>query len=287
MTLPIVIESPAELRTLLREKRRLDQSIGLTPTMGALHAGHLSLVEASKQRCDFSVVTIFVNPTQFAAGEDLERYPRDLQRDQALLAEVGADVIFAPSVDTIYPTGFSTYVAPPRVAGRWEGEQRPDHFRGVATVVLKLFQLAPADWAFFGQKDYQQVQVVRAMVRDLNVPIEISMEPIVREPDGLAMSSRNAYLSESERRRAVALSDALRQVRAAAESGERRTAVLEQRMRERLATDVDCTEYAVLVDADHLEPLDALDRRWAALIAVRIGSTRLIDNTIGDPVPAA
>lgn len=255
--------------------------IGLVPTMGALHEGHLSLVRRAKSENDVCVATIFVNPSQFGPNEDFQRYPRTLDADCALLEQAGCDLVFTPSTDTIYPEGFSTYVNPPAVATRWEGECRPGHFRGVATIVLKLFQLLPAHVAYFGRKDYQQVAVIAAMVRDLGVPIRIEACETVREPDGLAMSSRNRYLSNTERQRSLALHRALSAIQNQLDAGQRNTESLTAIMRKELESGpVDSIDYAVIVDCDSLEPISTIHDRAVALIAARLGNTRLIDNRI-------
>jgi pantoate--beta-alanine ligase len=247
--------------------------------MGALHEGHLSLVRAARAECDFTLATIFVNPTQFGPAEDLDRYPRQLERDLERLAELGVDLVFAPDRDEIYPAGFSTYVEPPAAAEPLEGECRPGHFRGVATVVLKLLNLTAGDVAYFGHKDYQQSVVVRQMVRDLNVPVEIKVCPTIREADGLALSSRNVYLNPEERRRALSLSRSLRRAAVSVEQGERSAAEVRAQMQQVLleggVTDVD---YVAIVDPDTLAPVTRLDVPAIALIAARIGKTRLIDN---------
>lgn len=247
--------------------------------MGALHEGHLSLVAASNRECDFTVVTIFVNPTQFAPHEDFAKYPRTLEADLEKLAAFKVDAVFAPSNEEMYPPGFSTYVEPPAAASPWEGECRPGHFRGVATVVLKLFHAVPADVAYFGHKDYQQSVVIRRMVEDLNLPIEIRVLPTVREPDGLAMSSRNVYLSPQERQRALALSRSLQLAEQSTTQGERSAKTLRERMLETLhsggVTDID---YVAIVDPETLAPVDELTGPAVALIAARVGTTRLIDN---------
>ena len=260
-------------------------TIGLVPTMGALHEGHLSLVSASARRCDHTVATIFVNPTQFGPGEDLGKYPRTLESDLRGLRSAGATAVFTPESEEIYPPGFSTLVQPPKVAQALEGEFRPTHFQGVATIVLKLFQLLPASHAFFGQKDYQQVRVIESMVRDLNVAIKIVSCEIIRDPDGLAMSSRNRYLSQTERRRALRLSIALGKAQEALAGGERDPAAIEQIMRSALLAEgsgngVDLVEYAKVVDSCTLEPIEQIENQAVALIAARVGSTRLIDNCL-------
>ncbi|MFG0289076.1 MAG: pantoate--beta-alanine ligase [Rhodopirellula sp. JB044] len=268
-----------EMRDWCRRQQRSGRTVGLVPTMGALHEGHLSLVRRANAECDCCVTTIFVNPTQFAAGEDLSRYPRPLEEDLDLLRGEGVEAVFLPTDSVMYPEGFGTYVSPPPVARRLEGESRPEHFRGVTTVVTKLFQIIPADAAFFGQKDYQQLRVVEHMVRDLNMPIRIVPCEIVREADGLAMSSRNRYLSESERETALSLSRALDRAAASFESGERNVDSLEQTMKAELAK-CDKVDYAVVADADTLEPLCEIEQRAVVLVAAHVGRTRLIDNRI-------
>lgn len=281
---PPVIASPLDITSLVRAARESGHTIAVVPTMGALHEGHLSLVREAKRVCTFVVTTIFVNPTQFGPQEDLAKYPRTLASDLDLLARERCDLVFAPSNDTMYPPSFSTFVEPPRVASRLEGAIRPGHFRGVATVVLKLFQLVPADVALFGHKDYQQTLVIRHMVRDLNVPIAISVRPTVREPDGLALSSRNAYLNPDERRRAVALSQALFAAEKAVQGGERNADMLRTLMEHTLtAAGVTAIDYVAIADPDTLEELPRLDAPAIALIAARVGSTRLIDNLRLEP----
>lgn len=253
--------------------------------MGALHEGHLSLVRASVARCEATIASIYVNPTQFGPGEDLNHYPRTLERDLELLDAQQVDAVFVPDNEAMYPSGFSTYIDPPSVATSLEGVYRPSHFRGVTTVVAKLFQIMPATHAFFGRKDYQQWKVIAAMARDLNMGIEIVSCEIVREEDGLAMSSRNRYLSESERQRALLLSEALDAVAETVAEGERSTKSLESLMHRILTQGdrvVDDLEYAVVVDSNTLSPIDRIQQSAAALIAARIGKTRLIDNQVID-----
>ncbi len=275
----IVTAEPTELRQAVRQARRQGASIGCIPTMGALHAGHVSLMEASRQRCDFSVVTIFVNPTQFAPQEDLEKYPRPIERDLAACRQAGMDLVFTPQVETMYPPGFSTWVEVTGLTNRLEGASRPTHFRGVTTIVMKLFQLVQPDVAFFGAKDYQQQLVIRRMVRDLNVPVEIVTCPTVRETDGLALSSRNVYLSPQERTSALVLSESLALAESRLRSGTQDIAAIEAEMRKLLdARPGVVTDYAVIVDAETLEPLPRPQPRMTALVAARVGTTRLIDN---------
>lgn len=280
-----ILNTIKQAREFVWNLRRDHATVGLVPTMGALHAGHLSLVHASRDRCDYTVATIFVNPTQFAPGEDLQQYPRTLDADIAGLKDAGADAVFVPDQDEVYPAGYSTSVDPPDVAETLEGEFRPSHFRGVCTVVLKLFQILPTTHAFFGQKDYQQLRVIEAMVGDLNVDVEIVPCAIVRESDGLAMSSRNRYLNQDERKRALRLSLSLSQAEQAYANGERNPAQLENRMRATLLADgpsegVDLIEYATVVDSKSLRPISHPDQPAVALIAARVGNTRLIDNRV-------
>jgi len=281
---PCLVTTAIELRDAVAAARADSKLIGLVPTMGALHEGHLSLVRASLAQCDYTMVTIFVNPTQFGPHEDLGEYPRTLQADLDALAECGADLVFAPTNDAIYPNGFSTYVDPPQVAEPLEGRCRPGHFRGVTTVVLKLFNLAQADVAFFGQKDYQQSLVIRRMVQDLDLPIEIRVCPTVRESDGLAMSSRNRYLSEPEREQALALWRSLKLAVELFAQGERDAETITARMRELFEqADIDRIDYVALTDPETLQPVHQIQASTVALAAAYVGDTRLIDNCrIGD-----
>lgn len=276
-----VLRSPHEIYTQLDFERLSGRRIGLVPTMGALHDGHLSLVKRAKQECDVVATTIFVNPTQFGPNEDFSKYPRTLDADLEKLQTVGCDYVFTPASDSIYAPGHSTYVTAPSVASRWEGEVRPGHFQGVTTIVLKLFMMVPAQVAYFGRKDYQQVAVIKTMVEELNVPIRIVTCDTIREIDGLAMSSRNRYLSDTERHRAIGLSRALKKAEALATSGETSVAVLESAM-EKVLLDapVDSIDYARVVSADQLEPMEQLTAPAVAIIAARVGSTRLIDNAL-------
>ncbi len=281
------LESPQAARQYVLDQRSGGRTVGIVPTMGALHDGHLSLVRLSKAKCDVTIATIFVNPTQFGPGEDLKRYPRDLEKDMSLLGGEGCDAVFTPEVPQMYPEGFSTFVQPPEVGLSLEGKHRPDHFRGVTTIVLKLFNCLPATHAFFGRKDYQQWKVIEAMVRDLDVGIDVLAGGIVREDDGLAMSSRNAYLSTEQRQTALLLSSALQKAKSAFESGQRSIDVLQAEMRQVLAgidsnnAGVDKIDYAVIVDADNLSPIASIENKQAvALIAAWVGKTRLIDNLL-------
>ncbi len=273
-----VIHDPNEIYTQIDFVRRDAKRIGVVPTMGALHDGHLSLVRRAKQDCEICVATIFVNATQFGPNEDLAKYPRTLDSDLKALCAQGCDFVFVPPPDRIYGSGHSTFVEPPSVANRWEGELRPGHFRGVTTIVLKLFHLIPAHIAYFGRKDYQQVAVIRTMVEDLNIPIRIEGCATLREVDGLAMSSRNRYLSKEDRVRALGLWLALSQAQCRLASGEVNGARLEEIMRLELTNSVDSIDYAAIVHPDTMEPLEKVDESAVAIIAARVGSTRLIDN---------
>lgn len=247
--------------------------------MGALHAGHLSLIGASRARCDVTAVTIFVNPTQFSPGEDFARYPRPLENDLSACRIAGVDLVFTPTADAMYSQDARTRVHVGGVTSGLCGPFRPGHFDGVATIVTKLFNILPADRAFFGEKDYQQLVVIRQMVRDLNLPIEIVPCPTVREADGLAISSRNVYLSPNERTQAESLSRALFKAQKQVRSGVRYAVSLVQEARHALAeAGVSIIEYVEVVDAESLAPLEVIDRSARMCLAVRIGSTRLIDN---------
>ncbi len=280
-----LLKTASQAHQFVSGLRRDGHSVALVPTMGALHEGHLSLVHAGRQRCNATIATIFVNPTQFAPGEDLAQYPRTLESDLAALEAAGCSGVFVPEVAELYPPGCTASVNPPQIARPLEGAFRPTHFQGVATIVLKLFHILPASHALFGQKDLQQLRVIEAMVRDLNVAIEIVGCPIVREPDGLAMSSRNRYLGECERRRALRLSVALGEAERAIRDGQRESATLEAIMRSELKVNhagegVDSIDYAVAVDSQTLAPVDRLAGEVALLIAAHVGGTRLIDNRL-------
>jgi pantoate--beta-alanine ligase len=249
--------------------------------MGALHEGHLSLVRHSRQTCQRTVVSIFVNPTQFAAGEDYQKYPRPIAEDLAMLEPLGVDVVLAPPVAELYPPDFSTYVQPPQVSRGLEGEMRPTHFQGVATIVLKLFELVRPDVAVFGQKDYQQALVIQHMVRDLNVPVDIAVRPTFRDADGLALSSRNRYLSPAQRVVALSLYHCLQRARTSVLDGETDGRALMAQMSQWLIDGgVSSIDYAVLCDPTTLEIANAIRRPVVALVACRVGTTRLIDNVV-------
>jgi pantoate--beta-alanine ligase len=278
-----VITQPAAIQQDVLALRQSGRRVGLVPTMGALHAGHLSLVRAARERADVVVATIFVNPAQFGPREDLAKYPRTLEADLQTLSAAKCDLVFVPPSADIYPLGFSTYVEPPAVSQPLEGVCRPGHFRGVATVVLKLFNLIPADMACFGQKDYQQLLVIRHMVRDLDLPIEIVPCPTVREADGLALSSRNRYLSPDQRQQALALSRALSRAEQLVASGERDGATILAQMRGVLnSAGIDRIDYVTLADPETLAEKPTIDGPVVAFIAAHVGTTRLIDNRLLD-----
>ncbi len=269
------------MRAAVRELRKAGKTIGLVPTMGALHAGHISLVQRAKRDCDVAVTTIFVNPTQFAPHEDLQKYPRTLENDLDLLAGAECELAFVPSAQEIYPPGATTFVEPPAVASPLEGVCRPGHFRGVATIVLKLFNIIPADVAYFGQKDFQQALVIRRMSSDLNIPTRIEICPIVREPDGLALSSRNVYLSPEQRAEAPILSRSLREVAAAIASGAIKAPsdARQEFLNRFAAASLARLDYFEIVDSATLEALQSFTGKVPRLIAAAFfGKTRLIDN---------
>ncbi len=267
------------LPDLRAARRRLTGRFGLVPTMGALHAGHLSLVRAARDECQHVGVSIFVNPAQFGPSEDLSRYPRDLERDLALLRPLGVDVVWTPTLESMYPPGFQTWVTVEDVSAPLEGKHRPGHFRGVATVVAKLFNAFTPDRAYFGQKDAQQVAVIRRLARDLNFPLEVVVCPIVREPDGLALSSRNVYLSPAERQAATVLYRALQAALAEYQRGVDDADMLRARMSSTIAAEpLAREEYVSVADPETLAELARVQAGALLSMAVRIGSTRLIDN---------
>jgi pantoate--beta-alanine ligase len=276
-----ILRTVAELRQWAREDRREGNAIGLVPTMGALHAGHASLIRAAAASCGAVAVSIFVNPTQFGPNEDYARYPRTFDADCALAKAEGADVVFAPSVEELYPAGAATFVEVEGLSSRLDGASRPGHLRGVSTVVAKLLIATEADRAFFGQKDAAQVAVLRRMTADLRLPAEIVVCPIVREPDGLALSSRNLYLSPAERTQALTLSRALRQAGALVAAGERRASALIEAARQTFAAEPAIRiDYIELVDWATLEPVETAASGTLFAVAAWVGATRLIDNTV-------
>lgn len=275
-----IIRDIKTLREVVKAKKRQGFSIGFVPTMGYLHAGHMSLVKAAKADTDFVVTSIFVNPTQFGEGEDLDAYPRDLEGDQAQLEKEKVDILFYPSVEEMYPEGYSTYVeVEGDMTGVLCGSSRPGHFKGVATVVTKLFNMVSPDKAFFGQKDAQQVSVIERMVKDLNMDVEIIPCPIHREADGLAMSSRNTYLSEKERKDALVLSSSLFMAKDLIEKGERSAETIIERIIDKIkSVDYAIIDYVEIVDALTLNKIEELQGEILIAIAVKIGKPRLIDN---------
>jgi pantoate--beta-alanine ligase len=279
------IRTIAWIKEKAREARLEQRAIGLVPTMGALHAGHLALVERARRECSPVYASIFLNPTQFGANEDLSKYLRPLEADTEKLTAAKVDALFLPQAADIYPPGFSTYVQVDGLSERLEGKSRPGHFRGVATVVLKLFEIVQPHYAYFGRKDAQQVRIVQQMVRDLNLDTEIVVCPIVREPDGLAMSSRNAYLSGEDRKAATVLSRALRAAENELAAGVRDSLELQRAMQKVLAAEPRTrVDYAEIVDAETFEPLVRVSRRSYAVLAVQVGKARLIDNLLIQPV---
>jgi pantoate--beta-alanine ligase len=279
------IRTVAWMKEQARAARQEQQIIGLVPTMGALHAGHLALFERATRECAPVYASIFVNPKQFGANEDLSRYPRPLETDVERLTAAKVEGLFLPDPAEIYPPGFSTYVSVDGLSERLEGKSRPGHFRGVSTVVLKLFEIVQPHYAYFGRKDAQQVRVVQQMARDLNLDTQIVVCPIVREPDGLAMSSRNAYLSSEERKAATVLYRALRAGEGEVASGVRDSLQLQGAMNEVLLAEPRAhLDYAEVVDAETFEPVVRISRHAYVLLAVHIGKTRLIDNMLIEPV---
>jgi len=262
-------------------RRSFSGTVGLVPTMGYLHEGHLSLIRQAREECDHVVVSIFVNPTQFGPNEDLSKYPRDLERDLSLIEPIGADLVWVPTAEIMYPPSYQTWVEVETITRLLEGSMRPGHFRGVTTVVAKLFNGVQPHKAYFGQKDAQQAAVIRQMTRDLNFPIEIVVCPIVREPDGLAMSSRNVYLNREERKAATVLYRSLSAARNMYENGERDAEELRQIMREVLATEpLAQMQYVSCADYDTLVELDTVTGKTLLSMAVFLGKTRLIDNFV-------
>ena len=269
------------MRVASRAQRIAGKRLGLVPTMGALHEGHLSLVRAAKAQCDLVAVSLFVNPLQFGPGEDLAKYPRDFARDRGLLEGAGMDFLFAPGVEEMYPSGAVTYVTVEGLSDKLCGRSRPGHFRGVTTVVSKLFNIVDPDFAFFGQKDAAQVAIIRRMVRDLNIPVQIITGPIVREADGLAMSSRNAYLDPQQRKSATVLYRSLLEIQKAFDQGERGSDTLIAAGKRSFTEDAaPRLDYLEIVDPDTLNPVDHVSRRALVAVAAFFGKTRLIDNIV-------
>lgn len=276
-----LINQPRQMLQAAQALRRKGRTIGCVPTMGALHDGHLSLLRAARRETHVVVMSVFVNPLQFGPGEDYARYPRNLAQDLRLATSAGCDIAFAPRVNQLYPAGFRTRVEVSELGDRLEGLARPGHFRGVATVVAKLFNLVQPTVAYFGRKDYQQTLIIQRLVKDLHYPVSIRLMPIVREPDGLAMSSRNIYLTLDQRRQASVLSHALQRLKTSIRAGERDAGRLIDTAKRMIARQPSARiEYLAVVDAKTLEPLRRLHGRVAVLAAVRFGATRLIDNVL-------
>ncbi len=275
-----------EMRAASRALRREGKSLGLVPTMGALHEGHLSLVRAAKAQCDLVAASIFVNPLQFGPSEDLAKYPRTFDHDRELFQQEGVDFIFAPSVEEMYPVGAVTYVTVEGLSDKLCGRSRPGHFRGVTTVVAKLFNIVEPDRAFFGQKDAAQSTIIRRMVRDLNIPVQVVVCPIIREPDGLAMSSRNAYLDPPQRESARVLYRSLMAVQERFDQGERKAETLIEAGKQAFAQEPSVRlDYFEIVDPDTLDPVADLSRSALVAVAAFVGKARLIDNIILQPPP--
>jgi len=282
-----IVRSIPELRVALKAVRDSGQSIGFVPTMGFLHEGHASLIRQSTARCDTTVVSVFINPTQFGPGEDLARYPRDLERDQNLCLRLGVGTLFMPEPAEIYPTGFATSIEVGPMGDALCGQFRPGHFRGVATIVTKLFNLVQPDLAFFGQKDLQQTSIIRRVVKDLNLPVDILVAPTVREADGLALSSRNAYLSPKARQLALGISRGLFAAERRFQEGERDAGILAAMTRQELRG-MDAIQYCEVVDPLTMDILSGAVGRPAALcVAVVLDGTRLIDNVLLSPTGEA
>jgi pantoate--beta-alanine ligase len=276
-----IINTVAKMKAWSRERVAAGKSMGFVPTMGFLHEGHISLMRRARAENDFLVVSIFVNPTQFGRNEDFGAYPRDPESDSSKCAEVGTDALFMPEPDDIYGPNYQTYVDVENVSGPLCGASRPGHFRGVATVVLKLFNIVVPAAAYFGQKDYQQLQVIKTMVRDLDLDVQVVACATVREEDGLAMSSRNSYLSDNERRQAVCLNQALLEARRLFDDNESRANRYIEAMTQRIENEPDAKiDYINLVNPETLQDLEEVNHRALAVMAVRIGRTRLIDNMI-------
>jgi len=275
-----VITNPSQMQTLMRSLKKQGKKIGFVPTMGYLHEGHLSLIRCSKKENDITVVSIFVNPIQFGANEDFGRYPRDFERDKSLCEKENVDYVFYPSYEEMYPDGFQTYVEVVKLSKGLCGDFRPGHFKGVATVVAKLFNIVCPDNAYFGKKDFQQLKVIQRMVKDLNFPVNVVGCPIVREPDGLAMSSRNKYLSDEERESALYISKALFEAKRMFEDGITDPNLIKERVRQIIsqAKHLKEIQYVEIVDSNTLKPVDKIKKSDVLAVAVYIGNTRLIDN---------
>jgi pantoate--beta-alanine ligase len=280
---PTVATDIADARNRVAAARRAGHKVGLVPTMGALHAGHVSLIRAARRETGFVVVSIFVNPTQFGPNEDLARYPRPFAKDLEACRAESVDLVFAPEPATLYPEGFRTFIEVHGLQDLLCGAARPGHFRGVATIVLKLLNIVQPDLAYFGQKDAQQARIIQKLVRDLDVPVEVRVGPIIREPDGLALSSRNQYLNDDQRRQATVLPRTLREARYLIERGERDAAIVRQTMVDTIRAAIGAElDYAAVVGAETLQSLARIHGHVLLALAVRFGQTRLIDNELLD-----
>lgn len=276
-----VLSKISAIKAAINKRKFSGKSVGFVPTMGFLHEGHLSLVKESLRRTDCTVVSIFVNSTQFGPKEDLQEYPRDFEKDSALLEELGVDIVFVPDDQEMYPEGFKTYVDVTDLQDKFEGRSRPGHFRGVCTVLLKFFTIVNPDIAYFGQKDAQQALIIKKMVRDLNLDVEIQVLPTVREEDGLALSSRNVYLTKDQRKAALCLVESLREANRLIEAGERDPQIIKSEMTRLIdAEPLASLDYIAIVDLENLDPLDKIERETLIAVAVFFGKVRLIDNMI-------
>jgi len=276
-----IIQSINDMRSYVLDVKKERKMVGLVPTMGYLHDGHLALMKRAKEDCDLVVASIFVNPTQFGVGEDYEQYPRDLDRDAALAESAGVDVVFAPLVGEMYPKGYHTFVEVESLTAGLCGASRPTHFRGVTTVVTKLFLITQPDFAYFGQKDAQQVTVIERMAEDLNMPVKIVRVPIVREEDGLAMSSRNVYLTPEERKQALVLSCSLMEAEDSIKKGERNSQVIKKQIEKKInEASLARIDYVEIVDGKTLEPVQVLSGKVLIALAVKFSRARLIDNVL-------
>jgi pantoate--beta-alanine ligase len=276
-----IIAKISAVKQVIQKQKSLKKSIGFVPTMGFLHEGHLSLVRESLRQTDTTVVSIFVNPTQFGPDEDFQEYPRDLKKDSALLEDLGVDIVFIPDHQEMYPEGFKTYVEVVDLSDNYEGRSRPGHFKGVCTVVLKLFEIINPDNAYFGQKDAQQAVIVKKMVRDLNLDVKIQVSPTVRETDGLALSSRNIYLTEEQRKAALCLVKSLREADRLIKEGQQDSLVIKNEMKCLIETEhLARLDYIAIVDLENLTPLDKIEEEALIAVAVFFGKVRLIDNII-------
>ena len=276
-----VLKKITAIKAAIEKQKNLGKSVGFIPTMGFLHEGHLSLVRESLRQTDCTVVSIFVNPTQFGPEEDLEEYPRDLERDSDLLLKLGTDMVIIPDKEEMYPTGFKTYVEVTDLQDKFEGQSRPGHFRGVCTVVLKFFEIVNPDLAYFGQKDAQQAILIKKMVRDLNLAVDIRVLPTVREKDGLALSSRNVYLSKEQRKSALCLVKSLKEADRLIEAGEKDSRIIKREMKRLVdAESFARLDYIEIVDLENLDPLDKIEGDALILVAVYFGKVRLIDNMV-------